>query len=102
MGDFCKKPGGCRKYIFDGDRCTCQAFEVHGPEEDEVRTIWDTSPYAAALQFAELYNEDGDYPMMDGEPIVVVIKGVRFQITAEPSINYYCKELADGDGTGAP
>ena len=66
--------------------------ESWGDEFQEIRAF-DFSE--AAEKFAKLYNEDGDYSLMDNEEEVIISDGKEektFIVSAEQSIDYYANE----------
>ena len=92
----------CGKYDFT-DKHKCRPkWEVNIPDyhgEDD----WDNIVYAydeedAAKDMAERYNSNGDYALMDGDEITVLVRKPgetevkTFICSAEPDIIYYATE----------
>ena len=95
MSDFgkCKT---CGKYDFlDKHKCPPIFYFKHENWGDELQEIraWDFED--AAKEFAMLYNEDGDYSLMDNTEEVIISDGKtekKFIVSAEPDIHYSVKE----------
>jgi hypothetical protein len=75
-------------------------IEEHG---DEWLEKYAYDEEAAAKAFTEEYNEyGGDYPLMDGDSIIVKVKNEKgeiktFKCGAEQSIDYYINEVKYND-----
>ncbi len=87
----------CGKYSWTGERHKCSPIFYFKHEDwgDEFEEIRATDFDDAALEFAKLYNENGDYPLMDSEEEVIISDGKtekRYIVSAEQSIEYNVKE----------
>lgn len=80
----CKK---CNEFRFDiSKECPCKEFELIDQDGDESK-IYAISKQDAALKYAERYNTDGDYSLMNTS-VDILIDGKKFRISAEPDIHY--------------
>jgi len=86
MGAFCKK---CGNYVFEP--CKCKSFKVID-DDGEEREIYANHEEAAALEFARLYNENGDYALMN-DTIEITVDGNKYCVGAEPDIYYSSTKL---------
>ena len=74
--------------------------EYHGDGVDDGQYVHAPDPESAAEKWAEKYDSEGDYPVLDGGPITVRVADsdgtvTHWKITAEASVNYYTED-ADG------
>ncbi len=86
----------CKECHWTDKSCNPIFFFKHenwGNEFEEIRA----SNFAdAAKKFAILYNEDGDYSLMNDNEDVIISDGkkeIKFNVSAEPDICYYVKEI---------
>ncbi len=70
---------GCREFLIEDEDGEEYVFSAHSPQE-------------AVERWAIDYNEDGDYALM-GRIVTVSVSGVKYNVWAEPSIDYSIKEL---------
>lgn len=86
----------CREYAFLPHKCPPIYFFKHpswGDKFEEIRA-WDFKD--AARKFAKLYNEDGDYTLMDKTEEVIISDGKeekKFKVSVEQTIDYMVKEM---------
>lgn len=83
----CKK---CHEFRFDTD-CHCKKFVIAN-EDGEERNIFAIDEEAAAISYAKIYNENGDYALMHGS-IEIKVNGKKYSISAEPDIYYSAHAL---------
>jgi hypothetical protein len=89
----------CKEFVFDGIVHRCEPIyyfkhENWGEEFQEIRAIdFDD----AAEKFAKLYNEDGDYSLMNGDTEEVIISDgkteKKYKVSAEQAIEYHVEEV---------
>jgi len=103
MSDFgrCKK---CKEYGFmDRHKCLpIMHYRYKGIDEEWLDDDWNSweeirakTHYQAAMKFAEKYNGDGDYALMDEYIDVIISDGTiekTFTVTAEADILYDVEE----------
>lgn len=100
MSDFALCPT-CRKYDFlEKHRCEPIFYFKHKNWGDEFQKIHASTFEDAATEFAKKYNENGDYALMDGDEVEVVISDGKiekiFIVRAEEAIDYYADEKKEG------
>lgn len=83
----CKK---CHEFRFATD-CHCEKFVVVN-EDGEERNIFALDEEAAAISYAKIYNEGGDYDLM-GSSIEIEVNGKKYSISAEADIYYSAHAL---------
>jgi len=87
----------CNQYDFpDTHKCPPIYYFKHPHWGDEFQKIHASSFENAAEEFAKIYNEDGDYYLMDNEEIVIISNGKiekTFKVSARQSIEYDIKEI---------
>ena len=95
FGDF-KKCNICGKYDWDKKhKCPPIMYFKHenwGEDWEEIRAYDHKN---AAEEFAKMYNEDGDYSLMNSEVEVFISDGKIekiFVVSAEASIDYWVEE----------
>jgi hypothetical protein len=92
----------CGEYDFFGEvlrhRCKPVMYFKHEDWGDEWQPIRAYDHEAAALRFAEKYNEEsGECILMDSEETVTISNGVTekvFVVSAEPSVSYDAYEVS--------
>ena len=95
MSDFdrCKI---CGEYDFlDKHKCPPIYYYKHDDWGDEFQKIRAWSFSGAAIAFAKLYNENGDYALMNDTIEVTISDGKiekQFLVSAEPDIHYSADE----------
>ena len=82
----------CSEYRFNHvEECHCKAFTIIDEDGDEQK-VQAMDKEDAALKYAQLTNEDGDYCLMN-ETAEIEVDGSKFRIGAEPDIHYSAKEI---------
>ena len=93
-----EKCGTCKEYGFtDTHKCKPILYFKHENWGDDWQEIRGLDFEEAAENFAKRYNENGDYPMMNGDNTVEVLISdmkteKKFIVTAEASIDYHVEE----------
>lgn len=88
----------CGEYHFKNESCEPQYFVYHDEYlGSNFKTIHASSHEEAAVKYARYYNEDGDFPMMNGDAIKLKVIdhnsiAMCFTVYAEPDIHYNTKE----------
>ena len=76
-------------------KCNCVLYEIELDGEDYEQ--YAISPYDAAMKFAEDYNVEGEYCLMNEEELIVVKSPdgteTEFNISAEPDVHYSATEI---------
>lgn len=81
----------CNRLLILIETCDCKAFKIES-ECNEMYEFYALTEEAAALDFAQWSNTNGDYYLMDSEEIIKV-NGVEYIISAEPDVHYSaCKK----------
>lgn len=98
---FCKT---CKDFHYTNKECPPVHYVFH-PDYlgEEGKAIHGNSHYDAALKYAEYYNSNCDYSLMnDTVEITVVRNDVKkiFKISAEQSIDYSADEVEMSDSNG--
>jgi len=70
--------------------CHCQPFYIVSDEGESK--IYAGNEEQAALKYAEKYNENGDYSLMN-ETMDIEVDGVPYKIGAEPDIHYRANKI---------
>lgn len=90
----CKK---CNKLRFSSEtECKCRSFIITD-EDGEVHEIFSAGVQDAAEKFAQKYNENNDYCLMN-ETMNITIKDIcfdeiiKYTVGAEPDIYYFANE----------
>ncbi len=86
---FCNK--GCRQFFFEGDDCNCKEFTIINADL-EKSTQYATDHCEAALLWGKNFNDTENHNLMGNDQIITV-NGIRFEVSAEASIEYYVKKL---------
>jgi hypothetical protein len=76
-------------------KCAPKMYFRHPDWGEEWNEIYAYDMKDAAKRFAVMYNEDGDYSLMNDTEEVIIRDGTVekvFKISAEPSIEYYAEE----------
>ena len=96
----------CKKWDFLDDHKCLPKFEINYPEDmnDEWQEYYGHNHKDVAIEYARIYNEDGDYSLMDEEIVVNVRKVgedkiVKVAISAEPDIYYSSSIVEDNDSS---
>lgn len=86
----------CKEYAFINSHKCPPIFlfkhEYWGDEWEEIRAY---NHDDAAEKFAKIYNEDGDYTLMNDHTTVLISDGKiekKYDVGAEASIEYWIKE----------
>lgn len=89
----------CDEFHWEDRQCP-PVFKVRHEEYmgDEPKIFYAYSVRDAALKYAEYYNTNGDYVLMDGSEEVVQVEDdrgtiINFKISAEASIDYSAEEI---------
>jgi hypothetical protein len=86
----------CKEYDFGNHRCKPIFYFKHPDWGDEFQEIRASSFEDAAAGFAKMYNEDGDYALMNNSEEVIISNGTierKFKVSAEPDIYYNIEEI---------
>lgn len=86
---ICEKCGGTR--FSTVKECCCVQFTVIDEDGDDYK-VYAMDKEDAALKFAEKSNSECDYYLMN-ESVVIEVEGVKFEISAEPDIQYSAFEI---------
>jgi len=77
----------CNDYRYDGQTvCNCKEFKIID-EDGEEYTQYGYDEHLAAVAFAEWYNINMDYALMDAF-VDITVNGIPFTINAEPDVRY--------------
>jgi hypothetical protein len=85
----------CKEFHWDNQKCNPIYYFKHEDWGDDFQEIRASSFEDAAEKFAIKYNTNGDYNLMDNTIEVIISDGKtekKFDVSAEPSINYHVKE----------
>jgi hypothetical protein len=88
----------CKEYVFGNHKCKSIFYFKHFDWGEEFQEIRADSFRDAAEEFAKLYNEDGDYSLMNSSENVVISDGKvekKYRVSAEPDIYYNIEEIVD-------
>lgn len=90
----------CKEGYFDWQTHKCKPifFFKHENWGDDFEEIRADSFEEAAENFAKLYNENGDYALMNSSEEVIISDGnieKKFSVSAEPDINYSVEEIKE-------
>ena len=100
MSNYNKCPT-CKEYVWtEKHNCPPVFYFKHENWGDDFEEIRAHSFEDAAERFAKLYNDDGDYSLMDNEEHVIISDGKtekKFIVSAEPDISYHVSEICRGD-----
>jgi len=91
-----KKCDICKDWDFLPHTCKSIFFFKHENWGEELQEIRANSFEEAAENFAKLYNENGDYALMNDSEDVVISDGKiekKFRVSAEPEIYYGVEEI---------
>ncbi len=85
---------------FHGNNNSCEPYIVHheGVTGEKGEEVYAVNHYFAALRYAEDYNTNGDYRLMN-DAVEISVSCVKdgetskFKISAEPSIDYSADEI---------
>lgn len=69
--------------------CGCKPFTV--THEGDTQEVYAIDSHSAALKYAQDWNEDGDYALMNSTESIE-INGKGYTISAEPDIHYLVTE----------
>jgi hypothetical protein len=87
----------CKEYDWEHTHtCPDIYYFKHEDWGDEFNEIRARSFRDAAYRFAQKYNEDGDYALMDSSERVIISDGKReqeFIVSAEQDISYSVEEV---------
>ena len=87
---WCKK---CNHFIYSGKKeCCCKEFIIIDEYGEKSSVYAKGDEESAALEYAQEYNEGGDYSLMDSTALIT-INGKKFEISAEASIEYNANEI---------
>ena len=93
-----KKCDICKEWDFLPHACKPIFFFKHENWGEELQEIRADSFEDAAENFAKLYNEDGDYALMNSSEEVIISDGKvekKFRVSAEQYISYGVEEIKD-------
>lgn len=97
MSEHWGKCDNCNEYAFlNSHRCKPIFYFKHEDWGDKPQPIRGYDFEDAAENFAKMYNEDGDYALMNQKINVVISDGETektFEVGAEPDIHYFANEL---------
>jgi len=82
----------CKEYRFnDAKECGCKEFIIKDDygEEYEVQAM---DEKGAALKYAQEFNVDSDYSLMN-ETKIISIGDVKYEISAEPDVYYSANKI---------
>jgi hypothetical protein len=88
----------CGDLDFGNHKCRALFFFKHPSWGEDFQKIRANSFRDAAEEFAKLYNEDGDYSLMNSSENVVISDGKvekKYRVSAEPDIYYNIEEIVD-------
>ena len=89
----------CGEYGWtDEHKCSPFFYFTHENWGDEPQKIMAKDFDQAAMRFAALYNEDGDYALMNDSIEVIISDGgteKKYMVSAEPDIYYRADEIKE-------
>ena len=95
MSDY-KKCEICEEYDWiDSHKCPPKMYFKNENWGDEWQEIHARHMRDAAIRVGKMYNDDGDYALMDDEIEVLILDGKTeklFIVSAEASIEYHAQE----------
>ena len=82
----------CEEWNFYKDNiCKCKPFSINDHEGEE-HVVYAAYEEDAALKFAEKYNIEGDYSLID-ESVEIDVNGTIYKISAEHDIHYRADKI---------
>ena len=85
----------CSDYIFSWEKHYCEPFVIENMEDGDTSTVHAKYEEDAVERYGTNYNEDGDYPLMNGGALKVRVNNTIYEVIAEASIDYTVSEVQD-------